>query len=225
MSERVCQGCGTPLPSRTGPGRDRKWCSERCRRETLYATACIDCGKRRYSNGPNGTSRRCSTCARIVARSMAARRAASERSRSAAHLKYTDDEVFAAIRSVADDGRVSVDRYRSDVQHRGLGPGVPALIWRFGSWRNAVHAAGLLCAKETRPERYANRMDDEGLLAALEDCAADLGHWPGAQEYEQWCVGGRGPSLRIFGQRFGSWFAAVDLVAKRWGATIPGEAA
>lgn len=27
----VCRGCGAPLPERSGPGRQRLWCSEACR--------------------------------------------------------------------------------------------------------------------------------------------------------------------------------------------------
>lgn len=81
MSERRCQGCGAALPPEPiRRGRKRKWCSERCRKQTLYATAdCIECGARLPYHGhpepPEG--RRCDTCfksrnaernARIVAR-------------------------------------------------------------------------------------------------------------------------------------------------------------
>jgi hypothetical protein len=65
MTERVCQACGGPLPTSHG---NRKFCSERCRREQ-YCGACIDCGARtnRHNgsrhNGPTGAAERCIPCA------------------------------------------------------------------------------------------------------------------------------------------------------------------
>jgi hypothetical protein len=48
----TCQGCGVALPAQQYVGRHRKWCSERCRKATLYAGRCIDCGG--PTNGSNG---------------------------------------------------------------------------------------------------------------------------------------------------------------------------
>jgi hypothetical protein len=39
----VCHGCGTPVEQRSH-GRRRKWCSDRCRKVTLYSRPCLDCG-------------------------------------------------------------------------------------------------------------------------------------------------------------------------------------
>jgi DNA-binding CsgD family transcriptional regulator len=47
-----CQGCGTELPPQTYTGRARKWCSESCRKRTLYGRACDVCGRR--DNGSEG---------------------------------------------------------------------------------------------------------------------------------------------------------------------------
>lgn len=46
-----CQGCGDPLPPSRG-GHPRKWCSERCRKQTLYSVPCVACGE--PLNGSNG---------------------------------------------------------------------------------------------------------------------------------------------------------------------------
>jgi hypothetical protein len=63
VSERVCKGCGVPLPPKTWQGLDRVWCSERCRREQ-YAGTCIDCGARTNGHdGPGKASTRCIPCA------------------------------------------------------------------------------------------------------------------------------------------------------------------
>lgn len=52
MSEpTTCEGCGASLPAlRHG---HRKWCSERCRRHTLYTTPCKGCGKAIYDGSTN----------------------------------------------------------------------------------------------------------------------------------------------------------------------------
>jgi hypothetical protein len=57
-----CAGCGDPLPPQKR-GRPRKWCSQRCRRDTLYSGACVDCGAR--TSGNNGRAKapeRCLAC-------------------------------------------------------------------------------------------------------------------------------------------------------------------
>lgn len=48
----VCQGldCNVELPPSKG-GPARKWCSEQCRKVTMYGADCESCGKRHYSGG------------------------------------------------------------------------------------------------------------------------------------------------------------------------------
>lgn len=59
-----CHGCGKQLPPSRGPGRQRKWCTNRCRRQTLYAGSCVDCGAPTNGyNGPGKASKRCVACA------------------------------------------------------------------------------------------------------------------------------------------------------------------
>lgn len=41
---RNCDGCGEPLPANLAPGPARRWCSERCRKTTLYSGTCVICG-------------------------------------------------------------------------------------------------------------------------------------------------------------------------------------
>jgi hypothetical protein len=43
-SQHTCQGCSAPLPPPLRTGRSRKWCSDACRKRTLYAGRCVDCG-------------------------------------------------------------------------------------------------------------------------------------------------------------------------------------
>lgn len=63
---RHCQGCYVQLPpTRNGNTKPRKWCSDRCRKQTLYSVPCVDCGKRLNGSdgrGPNAAIR-CLACA------------------------------------------------------------------------------------------------------------------------------------------------------------------
>lgn len=58
---RACAGCGVPLASNRGPGRQRKWCSERCRKRTLYSGTCVECGAP-TNNGTVPPPRLCARC-------------------------------------------------------------------------------------------------------------------------------------------------------------------
>lgn len=67
MSERACKGCGSPLPTReNSSGRQRIWCSERCRKDHTYAGTCIDCGGPTdgTKSGKDREPERCISCQR-----------------------------------------------------------------------------------------------------------------------------------------------------------------
>ena len=58
-----CRACGAPLPPNKGPGRQRIWCSEKCRK-TQYSTPCESCGAPTdgsAGHGPNAP-KVCSIC-------------------------------------------------------------------------------------------------------------------------------------------------------------------
>lgn len=60
MSEkRECPGCGADL---TGTHGKRKWCSERCRKQTVYSGTCQHCGT--PTNGYGGFGSASDTCKR-----------------------------------------------------------------------------------------------------------------------------------------------------------------
>jgi hypothetical protein len=75
MSGR-CEGCGSPLAPNRGPGRQPKWCSERCRKVTLYSRQCESCGAVCNVDGAvAGAARRCGDCNARRSADIAARRA------------------------------------------------------------------------------------------------------------------------------------------------------
>ncbi len=69
VSERVCKGCGKELPPKTWRGRDRIWCSERCRKDQ-YSGTCVECGAPTDGTVPGrypgrGAPELCITCTRL----------------------------------------------------------------------------------------------------------------------------------------------------------------
>lgn len=220
-----CQGCGAPLLPARGPGQARQWCSDRCRKDTTYHHECIDCGtKLNSSDGPGPRAPvRCVPCAVAQSRTMEGRQQRRALARETGR-RWADVQIFEAIRSVAENGIVSKTAYEMRRVARGTTtmPSVPGLALRFGSWRNAVHAAGLQVANERHPTQYASRISDDSMLLAVEDCAAGLGHWPSAQQYDNWAAGGVGPSGALIRGRFGgSWVAVLETAEARNGGEVP----
>lgn len=76
-----CHGCGTELPPVSRAVHNRKWCSERCRKQTLYGGTCIDCGA--PTGGSDGrspnASKRCVPCGSRYAAALSVERAAPKR--------------------------------------------------------------------------------------------------------------------------------------------------
>lgn len=56
----ACAGCGTPITQPPSRGRRRKWCSDRCRKRTLYSGTCEICGG--PTNGSNGRDAASDVC-------------------------------------------------------------------------------------------------------------------------------------------------------------------
>jgi DNA-directed RNA polymerase specialized sigma24 family protein len=89
ISDRKCEGCGTPLPH---ADPRRIWCSERCRKQTRYSHPCVDCEK--PLNGSDGHSAkaavRCVRCAALAAvpREVREREEAVLRMRAEGMLNY-----------------------------------------------------------------------------------------------------------------------------------------
>lgn len=60
---RRCDGCAGPLPPNVAPGPARRWCSDRCRRATLYGGTCAICGDATNgSQGPAAAGALCRQC-------------------------------------------------------------------------------------------------------------------------------------------------------------------
>jgi hypothetical protein len=124
----TCHGCGGALPPRS-----RKWCSERCRRLTLYSRRCVDCGAVCNTDGRVAeASERCWPCHKRL----------MHESR-----RWTRESIVAAIRLWADQ-HGGVPPKATDCTGLAREPGgadfpyVGSVQQEFGTWRAAILAAG-----------------------------------------------------------------------------------
>lgn len=206
----VCQGCGTQLPPKTGRGRDRKWCSEKCRKSS-YDVECVDCGTRVDGTTPSrfpADGPRCGACAIAHSKTLAVR----QRMSFAHNKRWTDEQIFAAIRSVAKNGVVTTADYDAARERRTRPmPSRLAVINRFDLWSHAVELAG--CRTLRRGGRHAHSLTPEGARLAVEDCATALGHVPTYSEYSEWAREVGAPCGTLVRRKTGGWVEAVRVCA------------
>lgn len=143
MSE--CAGCGATLQPNRAPGRPRKWCSERCRRRTLYTGICKSCGAETY-DGSASPSDECAACMR--------QRQHDERYWTRERIIDSIHRWIAAygFQPTAGDWNVGLCKRASDAEARlarfyseehGPFPHVFTIYGEIGSFSDALRAAGL----------------------------------------------------------------------------------
>lgn len=142
----VCKGCGTELPPKTKPGRARVWCTDRCRKQTLYSRPCVDCGK--PLNGSDGTGpdapERCVSCAAKV--SGAARKVWTREACVMAMQEWAAEHngVYPTTLMWSPSHAVQLGSspHPDYVDHPDRWPCWATVVRQFGSWRACVVAAG-----------------------------------------------------------------------------------
>jgi hypothetical protein len=162
----LCQGCGAPLTRKRASGRPPKWCSDYCRKWTLYSQPCVEYGT--PTNGSDGlvAEPRCVPCA--------ARKNGAER------RVWTRELVIERIREWTERyGEPPATPDWSPIHARGIGdeerarhfedawgywPWFTVVVRLFGSWNAGIRAAGFeprACVgtpeSERRKRRYRER--------------------------------------------------------------------
>jgi hypothetical protein len=137
----LCVGCDTPLPLEIGrPGKPRKWCSERCRKQTLYAGTCERCGGK--TNGSDGRAAAATVCMDC--------------------LRWTRAGVLLAVEEWA-DAHGGVPPTSTDWRDAASDGFPPATTVKrlFGGWNAMLLDAGFELRRDRRPETQ------EAIMAAL----------------------------------------------------------
>lgn len=139
---KTCRGCDAVLPPQRGPGRERVWCTDRCRKQTLYGRPCRDCGK--ALNGSDGTGPnapvRCASCHCVHTRKLTRQWVLD--SFAEWHAMFGRAPVVAewTPSMAAQRGR---DDYLAQYEATGRPwPTQATVTNHFGSWNAAVAAAG-----------------------------------------------------------------------------------
>lgn len=148
LRQGVCDGCGAEIPQRGN--RRRRWCSQRCRKRTLYSGTCRRCGA--TTNGYGGPGTASDLCVHCAPKETA---------------RWTCDAIVTAMRSwaaehgrppVAGDWSQTLARQRNRPARSGEFPATSMVLYVFGSWNAAVESAGL----EVRPNgKRGGRVGDD----------------------------------------------------------------
>jgi hypothetical protein len=152
--------CGAELAPNHAPGHPRKWCSERCRRRTLYTGSCVDCGKETY-NGNATPPERCSSCAN--------RARAIWDKESIADLIQAWVEMYGAPPAATDWNPNLARKYglpeRAERFYAdGCWPVISTVLDVFGSWNAALEAAGFT---PRSPGTYGRPGEDMGVCREI----------------------------------------------------------
>lgn len=142
----------------------------------------------------------------------AARAANSARTPSAAARRVPDETLLDAIRDAgkAASRSPSAGDYRRIADQRGL-PGPQTVAKRFGSWREAVAAAGL--APREGKFGTSRRWTEQRCWEATLRLAGELGRWPPAAEYDRLARSRDDlPSTATLRMRLGLWSAIAVRV-------------
>jgi Homing endonuclease associated repeat len=140
---KTCQGCGSVLAAPGRPGPPRKWCSDRCRKVSLYSGTCIDCGGRtqRTASGLGRRSVRCTDCAVRYRHE---------------NRYWTRCRIIAAVQRFADETGQSPSSARWVRGDKpGWAPDVSLVRKEFGTWSAVILAAGLTPLPVGRPRKAA----------------------------------------------------------------------
>jgi hypothetical protein len=143
---------------------------------------------------------------------------AERRKTKPARKKYSDEELieFLQAASTALGGVLSAHGYTNYARGQRTPDGRPwpthqTHALRFGSWREAVKAAGL-AANPSSPIAGQAIFEEGHCIDALRAAARALGRAPTADEYEEFARASNGalPSQATLRHRLGRWYQALE---------------
>lgn len=153
--------------------------------------------------------------ARATPADRAERKLSQSRLRGAGSRTYSDGQLTLAIHRVAvrTGGTPSSGEYARHAAEEGL-PSLPTVVNRFGSWADAVRAAGMTPREARR--RYTRHWTEERCRDAIRRLIDELGEAPTAEQYDVLASADDDlPSLATVRNRLGRWSEVIGrAVAK-----------
>jgi hypothetical protein len=143
--------------------------------------------------------------------------AAERRKPKLTRKKYTSEELVAFLRSASKalGGVLTAQGYTKYARTQKTSDGRPwpthqTHALRFGSWREAVFAAGLT-ANPSSPIAGQTLFDDGHCIDALRAAARAIGRIPTAEDYEEFARASNGalPSQATVRHRLGTWYEVL----------------
>jgi hypothetical protein len=136
----TCQGCSAEL-QQPRSGRRRKWCSDKCRKRTLYSLPCADCGQPCNTDGRvTGASERCLACYTKHRRQIARAYVIDSIREWAERFGYPPTSVdWNQAMCRAKGWAAKIERYEATGRPW---PSQGEVQLRYGTWNAALEAAG-----------------------------------------------------------------------------------
>jgi predicted transcriptional regulator len=127
---------------------------------------------------------------------------------------YSDLDLLDSIRQVSEQlGRTPSTNDYSKLAAQSTLPSVPTIMNRFGSWSQAVSAAGLRPNASLRTS-YTRKWTDAAVLHALKALVRELGEFPSVGRYEVLAISDdRLPSTATVRNRLGRWSKIAGRLA------------
>lgn len=121
---------------------------------------------------------------------------------------FSDEAILRSIRQAADACGEPLSHNRYDSVAREIsGPSVTLVIQRFGGWRKACEAAGVVCAAPAR--EYVQRWNRDSVIAAVARYLAEPDSTGSFSGYVSWAQGDpERPSGATVRNILGGWSAA-----------------
>lgn len=126
-----------------------------------------------------------------------------------AALRYTDQQIFNALRAVNNSGKNGLSAAKYNQMRTSMQPSSALIIQRFGSWNSALKAAGLTPAAANRTYERKYQLSEVVEWVRRYLATADQ---PSYQDFSEWLKSQHSaPAAQTCRNIGGSWQQLVNL--------------
>jgi len=132
------------------------------------------------------------------------------RSKRGGKIKYSNSQIIKALQTCANTTGHSptIKQWNKYCKGKKNVPSVVTIIYRFGSWKDALKKAKLSSPKRKRRKR---KFSNSQIIKALQTYAKTTAHSPTIRQWNEYCKGKKDiPSITVIKNHFGSLNAALN---------------